>query len=84
MYPQALRKRLEQGWLDTYSENLEEIINLIKENRKNNSTISIGYLGNVVDLWERLAQEDENLVELGSDQTSCHNPFLGGKDAGHT
>ncbi|PAV63804.1 hypothetical protein WR25_03220 isoform B [Diploscapter pachys] len=78
VYPQALRKRLEQGWLDTYSEDLEEIINLIKENRKNNSTISIGYLGNVVDLWERLAQEDENLVELGSDQTSCHNPFLGG------
>lgn len=38
----------------------------------------MGYLGNVVDLWERLAQEDENLVDLGSDQTSLHNPYLGG------
>ena len=39
---------------------------------------SIGYLGNIVDLWERLAKEDINLIDLGSDQTSLHNPYYGG------
>ncbi|KAF1755925.1 hypothetical protein GCK72_012378, partial [Caenorhabditis remanei] len=55
-----------------------EIVNWIKEYREKKAAISIGYLGNVVDLWERLAEEPECLVELGSDQTSLHNPFLGG------
>ncbi|CAI5449018.1 unnamed protein product [Caenorhabditis angaria] len=74
----ALLKRHEQGWLDVYSDDLDQIIYLIKEHRKLKSTISIGYLGNIVDLWEKLAEEEECLVELGSDQTSLHNPFLGG------
>uniref|UniRef100_A0A0K0FBK5 urocanate hydratase n=1 Tax=Strongyloides venezuelensis TaxID=75913 RepID=A0A0K0FBK5_STRVS len=76
--PLALKKRHVQGWLDIYSENVEDIINWIKEYKKNKKAISIGYLGNVVDLWERLCEEKDNLVELGSDQTSCHNPFYGG------
>jgi urocanate hydratase len=57
---------------------LEKIIDWIKEYRSKKIAISIGYLGNVVDLWERLAEEKELLVELGSDQTSCHNVFNGG------
>ncbi|PIO55541.1 hypothetical protein TELCIR_23071 [Teladorsagia circumcincta] len=51
---------------------------MIRKYRKEKKTRSIGYLGNVVDLWERLAAEKELLVDLGSDQTSLHNPFLGG------
>lgn len=74
----ALLKRHSQGWLDIYSSDLDQIIDWIKEHRRLGSAISIGFLGNVVDLWERLAVEEELLVELGSDQTSLHNPFLGG------
>nr|CAD2187121.1 unnamed protein product [Meloidogyne enterolobii] len=76
----AIRKRHSQGWLDIYSSDLEEIICWIKQNKAEKKSISIGYLGNVVDLWERLVAEPEGtiLVELGSDQTSCHNPFGGG------
>ena len=57
---------------------MNEIIKEIKEYRQNKKAVSIGYLGNVVDLWEKLAEEKELLVELGSDQTSCHNPYNGG------
>uniref|UniRef100_A0A7E4ZWR8 Urocanate hydratase n=1 Tax=Panagrellus redivivus TaxID=6233 RepID=A0A7E4ZWR8_PANRE len=74
----ALIKRHKQGWLDVYSSNLSEVIAYIREYRKSKKAVSIGYLGNVVELWERLAEEDELLVELGSDQTSLHNPFNGG------
>ncbi|KAI6207145.1 hypothetical protein M3Y94_00996500 [Aphelenchoides besseyi] len=75
---EALIKRHKQGWLDEYSRDLEQIISWIKEHREKKTAISIGYLGNIVDLWERLVDEKELLVELGSDQTSCHNPFNGG------
>ncbi|CAD5221533.1 unnamed protein product [Bursaphelenchus okinawaensis] len=75
---EALLKRHKQGWLETYSADLNQIVYWIREYRENKKPVSIGYLGNVVDLWERLAEEDELLVELGSDQTSCHNPFNGG------
>ncbi|CAD6198752.1 unnamed protein product [Caenorhabditis auriculariae] len=75
---EALLKRHQQGWLEVYSESLDQIIAWIKEHRAAESSISIGYLGNIVDLWERLANEPEMLVELGSDQTSLHNPLLGG------
>ncbi|KAL6739024.1 hypothetical protein Aduo_012517 [Ancylostoma duodenale] len=74
----ALLKRYKQGWLDEYSSDLSEIVNLIRKYRKEKKTRSIGYLGNIVDLWERLAAEPDHLVDLGSDQTSLHNPFLGG------
>ncbi|CAJ0602538.1 unnamed protein product [Cylicocyclus nassatus] len=78
VYGEALIKRHKQGWLDEYSTDLNEIIEMIKKYRKEKKTRSIGYLGNVVDLWERLAEEPDNLVDLGSDQTSLHNPYLGG------
>ncbi|KAL3082892.1 hypothetical protein niasHS_010694 [Heterodera schachtii] len=74
----ALKKRHGQGWLDTFSADLEVIVRWVRESRSNRRAISIGYLGNVVELWERLAEEPELIVELGSDQTSCHNAFGGG------
>ena len=57
---------------------LDCVIELIKKARKELRCVSIGWLGNVVHLWERLCKEPELLVELGSDQTSLHNPFKGG------
>ncbi|GMS95974.1 hypothetical protein PENTCL1PPCAC_18149, partial [Pristionchus entomophagus] len=74
----ALRKRLDQKWLDEYTKDLDKLVEKIKLYRGMKIVVSIGYLGNVVDLWERLAAEDELIVELGSDQTSLHNPYLGG------
>ena len=50
----------------------------IKEAKANKEGTSIAYLGNIVDVWERLAKEEEQIVELGSDQTSLHNPYAGG------
>eukprot|EP01080_Neovahlkampfia_damariscottae_P005770 gene5770-9591_t len=74
----ALNKRYKQGWITEVCDDLDKLIELIKQYRKEKKICSIGYHGNVVDLWEKLANQDELLVELGSDQTSCHNPFNGG------
>ncbi|ORY48200.1 Urocanase [Rhizoclosmatium globosum] len=70
-------KRHSQGWLVEKESDLEKVIARIKEAKNNKISTSIGYHGNIVDLWERLAKEPENLVDLGSDQTSLHNPFGG-------
>lgn len=75
--PKALIKRHEQGWLNEYFEDLDKLLLRAELARKNKEAISIGYLGNIVDLWEKIAQSDFE-VELGSDQTSLHNPFAGG------
>lgn len=75
--PSAARKRHEQGWLDELYEDLGELIPRIREAQKNKEAVSLGYLGNIVDLWESLISENVS-VELGSDQTSLHNPFGGG------
>lgn len=74
----ALQKRYNQGWVKQYSKDLEACMTMIKKARESKETTSIAYHGNIVDLWERLAQEEELLVELGSDQTSLHNPYNGG------
>ncbi|XP_004365980.1 urocanate hydratase [Capsaspora owczarzaki ATCC 30864] len=74
----ALRKRHRQGWLNEYHSDLTALVARIKQARAAREVVSIGYLGNVVDLWEHFAKEPELLVELGSDQTSLHNPFMGG------
>jgi len=78
----ALKKRHEQGWLMEYTSDLDTCIDMIKKARQLKRPHSLGYHGNVVDLWERLVQEYEStgelLVDLGSDQTSLHNPFNGG------
>lgn len=75
--PLAARKRYDQGWVDELHENLDELIPRIRKAMEAKETVSMAYVGNVVDLWERLA--DENIpVDLGSDQTSLHNPWAGG------
>ncbi len=75
--PAPAHKRHEQGWLDELYEDLNELIPRIIEAKENGEAVSLGYLGNIVDLWEALLNHDV-MVELGSDQTSLHNPFGGG------
>ncbi len=75
--PLAARKRYDQGWVDELHENLDEIIPRIRKAMENKETVSLAYVGNVVDLWERLSAENIP-VDLGSDQTSLHNPWAGG------
>ena len=75
--PLAARKRYDQGWVDELHENLNELIPRVRKAMKAKETVSLAYVGNVVDLWERLAAENIP-VDLGSDQTSLHNPWAGG------
>ena len=75
--PSAAHKRHEQGWLDELYEDLNVLIPRIREAQAEKEAVSLGYLGNIVDLWEALIRENVS-VELGSDQTSLHNPFGGG------
>ena len=75
--PLAARKRYEQGWVDELHESLDELIPAVKKAVSEKKVVSMAYVGNVVDLWERLADEDI-VVDLGSDQTSLHNPWAGG------
>ena len=75
--PLAARKRYNQGWVDELHENLDELIPRVRKAMENKETVSLAYVGNVVDLWERLAAENIP-VDLGSDQTSLHNPWAGG------
>ena len=75
--PMAARKRYEQGWVDEIHESLDELIPRIRKACADRETVSLAYQGNIVDLWERLDSEDVH-VDLGSDQTSLHNPWAGG------
>ena len=75
--PLAAEKRYDQGWVDELHYNLDELIPAIRQAVADKRTVSMAYVGNVVDLWERLAAEDMH-VDLGSDQTSLHNPWAGG------
>ena len=74
----ALDKRHAQGWLDEKYEDLDALMERAKKAQRNKEAISLGYLGNIVDLWERLAVEDGIEISIGSDQSSLHNPFNGG------
>ena len=75
--PKATHKRFTQGWVDEVYDDLDKLINRLIEVRKNKKVISIAYQGNVVDLWEKLAEKNIK-IDLGSDQTSLHNPYAGG------
>jgi urocanate hydratase len=75
--PKATYIRHSQGWVDEVYDNLDFLIPRVRKAMQGKEAISIAYQGNVVDLWERLATEDI-AVDLGSDQTSLHNPFAGG------
>lgn len=73
----AAEKRHQQGWVDEMYSSLDSLIPRIRRAVADKEVVSIAYVGNVVDLWERLADE-EMQVDLGSDQTSLHNPWAGG------
>ena len=75
--PHAAYKRHEQGWLSEVHDDLDLAIDRLVEARDARVGVSIGYVGNIVDVWERLIERDIN-IDLGSDQTSLHNPFGGG------
>ncbi len=75
--PDAVKKRYEQGWVDEVYSNLDELLNRIKTAKENKESVSLAYQGNIVDLWEKFAEENIN-IEMGSDQTSLHNPWSGG------
>ncbi|MBR4980633.1 MAG: urocanate hydratase, partial [Bacteroidales bacterium] len=75
--PLAAEKRHSQGWVDELHYSLDELIERVKKAVGNKETVSLAYVGNVVDLWERLADEGVK-VDIGSDQTSLHNPWSGG------
>ena len=75
--PKVVAIRHQQGWVDEVYEDLDQLIIRMQEAHSNKEAVSLAYQGNVVDLWEKLA--DENIsIDLGSDQTSLHNPFAGG------
>jgi urocanate hydratase len=75
--PKALKTRYDQAWVDEVYTDLDQVVRRMKEAQSNKEAVSIAYLGNVVDLWEKLA-DDNCIIDLGSDQTSLHNPFAGG------
>ncbi|MFM7430378.1 MAG: urocanate hydratase, partial [Flammeovirgaceae bacterium] len=73
----ATKKRHEQGWVDEIMYDLNQLVSRVTEAKKKKEIVSLAYQGNVVEVWEKFA--DENVyVDLGSDQTSLHNPWSGG------
>ncbi len=75
--PKAVEKRYKQGWVDEVYTSLDKLIPRALKAMESKETVSLAYQGNVVDLWERLAEANV-AVDLGSDQTSLHNPWAGG------
>lgn len=75
--PKITKIRHEQKWVDEIHENLDELVSRVRKAQENNETVSLAYLGNVVEVWEKF--DKENLkIDIGSDQTSLHNPWAGG------
>lgn len=75
--PKAAYKRHEQGWVDSITESADQAIDWALDYQAKKEPHSIAYLGNIVDLWEKLVERKVH-VDLGSDQTSLHNPWAGG------
>ncbi len=75
--PKAVHTRYSQGWVNEVYEDLDKLIARVKKAQNNKEALSIAYQGNVVDLWEKFAAENMH-IDLGSDQTSLHNPWAGG------
>lgn len=75
--PAAATKRHEQGWVDVLIDNIDELVKRVREAQENQEVVSIAYIGNVVEVWEKF-YEEEIFVHVGSDQTSLHNPWSGG------
>jgi len=75
--PKAVEVRHSQGWIDEVYTDLDELLSRMLTAKNNKEAVSLAYQGNIIDLWEKLAKENIK-IELGSDQTSLHNPFAGG------
>jgi len=75
--PKITHIRHSQGWINEIVENIDELVPRVQKALENQEVVSIAYLGNVVDVWERFDQENLH-IDLGSDQTSLHNPWAGG------
>jgi len=75
--PAAVSKRHSQGWVDEVFTDLNQLLARLQQARNQNEAVSLAYQGNIVDLWEALVKDDIQ-IELGSDQTSLHNPWAGG------
>jgi urocanate hydratase len=75
--PKIAQVRLEQGWIDEKITDLDTLVARVKSAKENREIVSIAYLGNIVDVWEKFEEQDIH-IDLGSDQTSLHNPWAGG------
>jgi urocanate hydratase len=75
--PKITQVRLDQGWIDEKITDLDELVSRVKSAKENKEVVSIAYLGNIVDVWEKFDTENIH-IDLGSDQTSLHNPWAGG------
>ncbi len=75
--PKITKIRHEQKWIDEIFENLDDLVERVRTAKENKETVSLAYLGNVVEVWEKLDQENLH-IDIGSDQTSLHNPWAGG------
>ncbi len=75
--PKAATKRHEQGWVDVLIDNMDDLVTRVRTAKEQKEVVSIAYIGNVVEVWERF--DAENIfIHVGSDQTSLHNPWSGG------
>jgi urocanate hydratase len=75
--PKITKVRLDQGWIDEKITNLDELVTRVKRAKAKKETVSIAYLGNIVEVWEKFDEANVH-IDLGSDQTSLHNPWAGG------
>ncbi len=75
--PKITQVRLDQKWIDEKITDLDELVDRVRLAKTNKETVSLAYLGNIVDVWEKFDQEHIQ-IDLGSDQTSLHNPWAGG------
>ncbi len=75
--PKITHIRHSQGWINEIVDNIDELVPRVRKALENKEVVSIAYLGNVVDVWERFDKENLH-IDLGSDQTSLHNPWAGG------
>ena len=75
--PKITHIRHSQGWINEVIENIEDLVSRVKKALHDQEVVSIAYLGNIVDVWEHFDQENLH-IDLGSDQTSLHNPWAGG------
>jgi len=75
--PKITQVRLDQGWIDEKLTDLDTLVARVRLAKENKETVSLAYLGNIVDVWEKFDVENIH-IDLGSDQTSLHNPWAGG------